>query len=532
MSDEPPGWRGLVRRLSTSKVAFGAWVVVVVLLAVPLLYSATASIGPGTVGVGIRPAWRGHTELAVPPLGTISATTHRAPVALRAELREVDVLEAIEIEGRPDAVTADDPLPVIEAAVREDLPAAVRTLALTLTGVAVACGVGAAAMFPGRRSARRLAAGALIGPVAIAAMVAPAAIGFDPGAFATEPELTGQLASADELLARVGGLDTPFGSVESRTRVLSERLAGLYSATVTEEIDRSEGEVVLLHVSDLHLNAVGLSLARDLAQSFAVDAVVDTGDITSFGYEPEARFTELLGDVGVPYYLVAGNHDSAEVRRRLAASDDVVLLDGDLVDIAGLRVLGIGDPTMTALRSIPRERLDQTYRDQFASTRRLVGSTDPDLLLVHNPVQASPVIGRVPAVAAGHLHRSELEVAAGTVIAVVGSSGATGVGNLLVDEDLPYRFELLRFVDGDLVAVDQIELRGAAGDLRLERRLLGPDEDELDRPTLTEEQVEEPARDEVDAEVLDQVTSTTVGPSTTTSTTTPPTTSSGSSPGG
>ncbi len=483
------------------------------LLAVPLLFRTQVEVGPGTVQVGVRPAWRGATTLDLPPLGSVTARTHRAPARIDLELREVDLVAAIDAPLQRDAVTAADARPVIEAAVREDLPGALARLGLTLAGTAALCGVLAAAAFPGRRSPRRLVAGAATATLAVAMLVAPIAIGFDPDAFVRQPELNGQLGSADELVARVGSLQTPFGSVESRTRVLSDRLAGLYSSALTDRIDASEGQVVLLHVSDLHLNAVGLALTRDLARSFEVDAVLDTGDITSFGFEPEASFIDLLGGFDVPYYVVAGNHDSEQVRRRLAASDDVVLLDDEAVDIEGVRVLGIGDPTVTALRTIPRAELDRTYREQFPTTRRLVSAEEPDLLLVHNPVQARPVIGAVPVIAAGHLHRSALEVVDDTVLAVVGSSGATGVGNLLVDEDIPYRFELLRFVDGDLVAVDQIELRGAGGDLRIDRRLIGRDEPSADESDLVDERVDEPARDQLGPDELERVTSTTAGDS-------------------
>ena len=57
-------------------------------------------------------------------------------------------------------------------------------------------------------------------------------------------------------------------------------------------------------------------------------------------------------------------------------------------------------------------------------TSALIGESEPDVLLVHNPVQARPALGRVPVVAAGHLHRSELELLEGTTLTVVGSSGA------------------------------------------------------------------------------------------------------------
>lgn len=476
---------------------------------VPLVYGTTVQLGPGTVEVDVRPAVTGSTRLALPPLGAIQAPTHAVPARVDLELREIDVLEAIETDAGPDGLTAQDARPLVEAAIRVDLRAALFTLGWTLALTAALCGLVAAAAFPGRRSWRRLLAGAVIGPASVAVLVVPVALSFDPDAFVTEPELSGQLGSAEQLLNRVGTLETPFGSVGSRTRVLSERLAGLYSATITDRIARAEGEVVLLHVSDLHLNAVGLSLARDLAESFDVDAVLDTGDITSFGFEPEADFTEQLAGIDVPYYLVPGNHDSEAVRRRLAASDDVILLDDDVVDVEGVRILGVADPTVTALRRIPRDELNETYRDQFGRTSRLVDRERPDLLAVHNPVQARPVIGDVGAVAAGHLHRSEIEVVDGTVIAVVGSSGATGVGNLLVDESEPYRFQLLRFVDGELVAVDQLELRGAGGDLRLDRRLIDPDEPDVSEASLTDEEVDEPSREEVEPEELDRVTSST-----------------------
>ena len=499
----------IAQRAGRSPVAFVMWVAVATLVVVPFVHSTTVTLGPGTVEGDVRPSMDGRTRLALPPLGAVSAATHSVPAQVDLELREIDVLEAIETDAGPDGLTAAEARPLIEAAIREDLTGALVTLGWTLALTAAGCGLVAAAAFPGRRSWRRLLAGAAIGPATMAVLVVPVALSFDPDAFVTEPELSGQLGSADQLLTRVGTLDTPFGSVGSRTRVLSERLAGLYSATVTDRIDRADGEVVLLHVSDLHLNSVGLSLARDLAESFGVDAVLDTGDITSFGFEPEAAFTEQLAGIDVPYYLVPGNHDSEAVRRRLAASDDVVLLDDEVVDIEGVTVLGMADPTVTALRSIPRDELDEAYRSQFPTTRRLVEREQPDLLAVHNPVQARPAIGRIGAVAAGHLHRSEIEIVDGTVVAVVGSSGATGVGNLLVDEDEPYRFQLLRFVDGDLVAVDQLELRGAGGDLRLDRRLIDPEDPDVAEPTLTEEQVDEPSREEVDPEELDRVTSST-----------------------
>ncbi len=505
--------------LRSSKVGFVIWVAIVALVVTPLVFSASVRLGPGAVDASIRPAAAGSTELQLPPLGSVRAATHRAPVGFELRLREVDVLEAITAQ-QVDTVSARDPRPVVEAAVRDDLSGAIIHVAVTLLLVAAAVGAAAALAFPGRRDPWRMLAGVAIGPLVVAGLVAPAAVDFDPTAFERSPTLTGQLGSADELLVRLGSLETPFGSVGSRTRVLSERLAGLYSATVTDQIERSDGEVVLLHVSDLHLNAVGLALARDLATSFDVDAVVDTGDITSFGFAPEAEFVDLLGDFEVPYYVVPGNHDSMPVRARLDAADEVIVLDGEMVEIEGLRVLGVADPTVTALRRIPREEIDATYEAQWPLVRSLVIAEQPDLLLVHSPQQVETVLGLVPVIAAGHLHRTVLEVIDGTVLTVAGTSGATGVGNLLLDEEEPYQFQVLRFVENQLVAVDQIELRGAGGEFQMARRVIDL-EDEGDRSVIDESaEVDEVPREEVDPDDLDQVTSTTIPEITTTIATT------------
>lgn len=498
-------WRPLVRR-----AGFVAWVVGCTVVLVSMLYSPTVEVGPGTVDARVRPSLHGTTDLAVPPLGAIRARTHTAPVTLGVELRQVDVLEIVGSAEDQDPRALEDPFELIEAQVRDDIGPALVQLAARMLVLASLVGAGAALAFPGRRSIGRIALGAVIGPVTIALMLIPAAATYDAGAFDRSPELVGELGSAPQLLARVGSLETRFGSVESRVRVLSSKIADLYSATITEDIASADGEVVLLHVSDLHLNTVGLALARQLAHSFDVDAVIDTGDITSFGFEPESAFLDLFDGFGVPYFLVAGNHDSAAVRESLAGHPDVTLLDGDTVDVGGVTILGMSDPTDTALRRVPRATLDRKYRAQFDQTSGLVEQERPDLLMVHNPVQARPVYGKVATVAAGHLHTSRLEVVDGTVVAIVGSSGATGVGDLLMESTNDYEFELLRYRGGELVAVDRLRMKGAAGDFVLHRILIDASDDTAD--DVDDEGADEPSLEEVREEDPAAATTTTVDP--------------------
>lgn len=529
-SDSPAGdpSEGRGRRwwawFTTSRWGIAAWVLVATLVAVPLLYQSSARLGPGTVAASLRPALSGGTELSLPPVGAIDAPTHRAPVHFAIELREVDVLDTI--SSGDDASDAGELADAVEQEIRSDLGGAVARLVGQLLVVAAVVGVVAAGCFPGRRSLRRVAGAAAFAPAVVVLLVAPAVIGFDVQAFRESPTFSGPLASADRLLSRVGSLETRFGSVDSRAKVISERLAGLYSSTVNDRIARSDGQVTLLHVSDLHLNAVGMALARNLAEQFDVDAVVDTGDITSFGFAPESEFLDQLDGFEVPYVLIAGNHDSQEIRDQLAADDRVVYLDDASTEVAGLTIAGIEDPTQTALRRIPADELRATYEAQAPQIRALIRRTDPDLLLLHNPVMAPPAIGKAPVVASGHIHRSRFEISDGTVLTVVGSSGANGVDNLFVDRDAPYEFQLLRFEGRRLVAVDTVRVASGDGSFELSRRLIS-DEDldasEGEAVPTEEFELESPSREDLSPEELQQVTTSLPVPGVPT-TSTPPTT--------
>lgn len=500
---DAPATRRAARRVLAG-FGFPLWVLLISLIALPYVFHAEAKVGPGRFDFEFRPSTRGNTEIVLAPLGSLSARTHDAPVKLRIGLQEVDVVDALGAASNGGTRT-------LEKQIRDGLPGAATQVLLRLAAVSALVGAGAALTFPGRRTLRRLLLGSVISVAATVALAAPVALSYNPDQLFSKPELRGQLAASDSLVARATSLNSSFGNVASRSEVLSRRIAELYSSATTKAIARAEGDVVLLHVSDLHLNGVGLSLAKDLAERFRVDAVVDTGDFTSFGFQPEAGFTDQLKGFKVPYYLVPGNHDSPEVRRELRRSPYIHYLDDELVTVKGVRILGIPDPTNTALRIIPREQVDETYRNQFPKTTRLVARTQPDLVLVHNPVQLRPALGKVPVAAAGHLHLTRLSVIRGTTVAVVGSSGATGLGNLLVDKTQPYRFELLRFSNRKLVAVDQIELNGDGGDFTLRRIMIRPEQpDTTDR--LPEPATDEPSREQIeneDPEVLDAVTSTT-----------------------
>ncbi|NLA35123.1 MAG: hypothetical protein GX868_05470 [Actinobacteria bacterium] len=465
--------------------------------ALPMTSSTSARVGPGVVTASLSVSRQSETVLALPPLGTLSANTHSAPTAMQFRLDEIDVSAVQRLAKANDGLDQD----AVADEVADDLPALFRSLVIRMSLLSAGIGAVAALVLPRgkttwRATARRLALGVVVAPIAAGAVASSTLIGYTPSAFESA-RFSGPLSMAAPLLEQAGGsLSAGIDRIDARSKVLSQKIADLYSSSINDEVVASTGETVILHVSDIHLNPVGISLARELADTFAVDAVIDTGDLTSFGQEPEARMVTELSKFDVPYYFVAGNHDGPGARAAVANIDGVTAIDGETVMVNDVKVLGIDDPTDTALKTIPRDTLRATYENQYAEIERLVEAEQPDLLAVHNPVQATPAIGLVPTVIAGHLHRLDLSEKDDTVVSVVGSSGATGLGALMVDSSEEYSFRLLRFDGDQLVAIDSISLKGTRGEFVSERTILRPDTELNDSSDVLEDLVLEPSVDD------------------------------------
>jgi predicted phosphodiesterase len=447
-------------------VLAGALASVVLLQVSP---AARAGVGPGTVEVGAVAVTNGETEVGLPPLGRVVADTHWAPLRLEVRLDEIDVEQLQRTLSQPGARQA------ITDRVTEDLPGLLRRFVLqVLFGALVAGGVAGALV--GRRRLAGASLGALGGLVTIGGLLGWTWGGYDTDAF-QEARFEGALQRAPAIIEvaqrSVGDLDQVSGLV----RTLSEQVSGLYAAT---NLAPRGGETLILHVSDLHSNPLGLEVVEQLATSFDVDAVLDTGDLTSFGNPLESRVTDLIDDIDVPYLLVPGNHDSDANRAALAASGAITLLDGHLYDVGAVRILGIGDPTFTADNEVSTEEANERKEDLSPGVVALVRRDEPDLLAVHDLRQAGGVGGWVPVVVAGHTHERSSQEEDGTVQLTVGSTGATGLGSFLVETQLAYEAQILRF-DGDtLVGVDYVTLEGVSGDFTVERQVIDPPEEDAE----------------------------------------------------
>lgn len=424
------------------------------------------SLGPGsvTIDVGVRAS---RTNLDLPPLGRLVADSHGGPVGFDVRVDRIDLQQAGALAG--DLARGSDPAAKIRANVDDDMQPLLRDLVLRSLAVALAAGVVAGLVLP-RRRVRYVAAttAGSVGFVVVAGALAFSS--FSPRSF-DQPRFEGSLAAAPDIVNTVQRHIDDVSIVESRLEALSARLVGLYRSVEGPGTRPSATDVTLLHVSDLHSNPVGIELMEETAERFEVDAIIDTGDLTSFGAELEEFVVQRVARMDVPYFVVPGNHDHPRIRRALADAGVDVLHPG-VAEVAGIRILGDGDPTFTADNRIPRRLSDAQVVRASADLARRIRSSKPDLVAVHSARQLTDALGDFPVAVAGHTHRFDLRYERGSAIVESGSAGATGVGALAEDRDLPYQMQLLQFEDDRLVAVDRLSFEGTEGAFRLERVLV------------------------------------------------------------
>lgn len=191
--------------------------------------------------------------------------------------------------------------------------------------------------------------------------------------------------------------------------------------------------IVAVVVTDLHCNVGMAPLITTLAERSGADLVLDAGDTTMNGTAVEqycvSTFAAAVPD-GVALVTSPGNHDSAETSRTYARAGARVL-DGEVVEVDGLRILGDNDPNETRVgegttagdetATEAGERLART-----ACAAREDGEDGVDLLLIHTPEvgEATLDAGCAPAQVSGHLHRRYGPEQVGLGIRYISSSTA------------------------------------------------------------------------------------------------------------
>ena len=438
------------------------------------------TVGPARVRLEAGAALVGTSRLAAPPFGSVSARTHQGLLAFRATIDDIDVrrlgrlLEASPGPAGPGGrrvAELEATLGPLESQARR----AATQFLLRIAVLGLAGGLAAVVVFP-RRTRRRLARCGLGGLLATVVLLGPALATYDLAAF-REPRYDGALEYAPALIGDVRtGLDRLRTLREEIVRI-GRNLDRAYAALAGPigELD-GNGTVRVLHVSDLHLNPAGFDLAVRLADQFDVAAVVDTGDMGTWGLPREAQVAANVARFKVPYLFVKGNHDDADMVRAVAANRNARVLDRTGTVVGGIRFFGVADPTFT-----PGKGRDvQEFED--LKVRRSVAVADdlehqalrPDVLLVHDGRLAAYARGHVATVLEGHLHRFGTEVLNGTRTLMSGTTGAGGPDNFRAESPPPADAEVVYFdpTTRRPVAVDRITVRLPGSSFSVERVLL------------------------------------------------------------
>jgi Icc-related predicted phosphoesterase len=316
-----------------------------------------------------------------------------------------------------------------------------------------------------RRRWRRVIAVGVTSAATVAGTFGAAAATWNPRAV-SEPTYTGLLANAPALVGNAKDIVTGFTNYSQELAKLVGNVSKLYDVTSTlPAFEPDTSTIRVLQVSDIHLNPAAWNVIRSVSQQFAVQVIVDSGDISDHGSKAEQRFTKSISTLKVPYVFVRGNHDSLAIQQAVAANPNAVVLDnGQSKEVAGLRFVGDGDPRFT-----PDKTVDTTGEQSVAEEGRILAGDiaaqypKPDVAIVHDPEMGKPLDGLVPLVMAGHLHKRSTQVLPlGTRLYTEGSTGGAGLRALEGETPTPIEATVFYFnaATKKLQAWDDITLGG------------------------------------------------------------------------
>ncbi|MEU7428435.1 metallophosphoesterase [Streptomyces sp. NPDC040750] len=452
LAARPRPW---VRALGlTAVVLVGAW------LGLLIVGNVRAPVGPMDTTMALRPSLTGGTKINISPLGALSLDSHVAPVRLDVNVDQLDPPRAQALVDHPERLSG------LQDEVTADVERGTLDLALR-SCVAVVTGATALGLAVYRRPRRALAAGGLALALLAASGVTAYAT-WNPKSV-LEPRFSGLLSSAPSVVGNARSIVTEFDVYQQELARLVTNVTKLYDVTSTLPAYQPDPSTLrVLHVSDIHLNPASWKIIASLVKQYQVNVIVDSGDTMDHGTAAENGFLDPIGDLGVPYVWVRGNHDSASTQRYLERMKNVrVLDDGRARTVGGLRFAGIGDPQFTPDRStvpggdasekLAGDRLASSLRDQRAA------GTPVDVAIAHEPSAARETDGEVPLVLCGHLHHEGTEMLKyGTRLRMEGSTGGSGLRAVEHRYPAPVEASILYF-DRDshrLQAWDAIRLGG------------------------------------------------------------------------
>jgi len=417
--------------------------------------------------ISVQASTQGYTVLQINPFGEVMAKTHKTPLRLNISVANIDMerLTKLLASGTEQDKIIRDARDALEDAVRKFI---ILTAVLGFTG-----GMFGVLVIQ-KRNLKELILGGVIGLAAVSLLMLGTYRTMDIEKF-QYPEYRGALKAAPWI---IGLAEEAFNTVNTwgkQMRGIAINMNGLFQRVESlQTIAPGEGEIKVLHVSDIHNNPASLEFIDQMVRTFGIDMVIDTGDLSDFGTPLEASLFEGIRKLGVPYVIVPGNHETPAIIKEMKLIPNVLLIENGVLDVAGIRIAGIADPASNS----PDYTVNMDKLKEFAQI--LEGSIKgaekkPDLLAIHNVKLAEKLTGQVPVILSGHDHRFKINFKGNSLFIDAGTSGASGIGALQTDSDIPYSFVLLHFDRGAagvrLKYTDTITISGRQSGYSLERKI-------------------------------------------------------------
>jgi predicted MPP superfamily phosphohydrolase len=292
---------------------------------------------------------------------------------------------------------------------------------------------------------------------------AAAALTLDRGAV-REPELDGLLRQAPLVLGDLKAAPRRIGQYREQLADLVRTALAVQRRVAELPAPPSADAIRLLHVSDIHLSPVAFPLIAAVAESYAVDAVVDTGDLVDWGTPVEAGFADQIAALKIPYVFIKGNHDSESIVAAVRRQPNAVVLTGDRepVELVGLTFAGLPDPRFTPDKTTRDDTAGYKPRRAARAFARELTDRHVDVMLVHSVEAARPLSKHATLVLAGDAHDPYVRTQGAATVLVQGSTGGAGLRGVQSDPPAPFALRVIYIdrVTKRLWGVDEVTLGG------------------------------------------------------------------------
>lgn len=422
---------------------------------------------------------KGQTEILIPPVGSISANTHLTPVKISLALRNIDP------EQLQDIINEAPTSGKLSAELKEELRKLAVVFLLRLLFLAFIGGV-AGALFVTGKEIKTAVIGALAGVTAAVLIIGLTYTTYDAQRF-RNPEFHGVLKAAPWAVGMAENALLKVNVLGEQMQVIAQNLYNLFERIEkVKPLNEDLGDFLILHVSDTHNNPAAQKFLVQIVNSFPIDLVVDTGDISDYGTPLEGKLLTGLKDLKIPYLFVPGNHDSPEIMREIEEYPHVQVLRGGIIDIQGLRILTLADPASNSRNIAPLKREDTVLAKEYLTSLWDESVKKPHMVAIHNLNLGENLIGKSPLILYGHSHQIGINEDRGTILINAGTTGGAGLRGLQVTKEIPYSVVLLhlkRSEDGGLLltATDTIKVFNLERGFTLERKIFSV---KLDPPDM------------------------------------------------